>query len=57
MSVGTVLATTINSLTMKEQLELIERLQTYLVNQGVLDAKAVARCAAEKLMANDQHVL
>jgi uncharacterized protein (DUF2164 family) len=42
---------------MKEQLELIERLQTYLVNQGVLDAKAVARCAAEKLMANDQHVL
>ncbi|KAJ2965127.1 hypothetical protein NQZ79_g170 [Umbelopsis isabellina] len=57
MSVGTVLATTINSLTMKEQLELMERLQTYLVNQGVLDAKAVAECATEKLLTNDQHVL
>lgn len=57
MSVGTVLATTINSLTMKEQLELMERLQTYLVNQGVLDAKAVAKCATENLLTNDQHVL
>ncbi|KAH8551375.1 cytidylyltransferase family-domain-containing protein [Umbelopsis sp. PMI_123] len=50
MSVGTVLATTINSLTIPEQLELIERLQTYLVNQAVLDAKAVARCGVESLI-------
>jgi phosphatidate cytidylyltransferase len=53
MSVGTVLATTINSLTMNEQLELVERLQTYLVNQGVLDANAVARCGAENLLRKD----
>ncbi|GAB5586521.1 phosphatidate cytidylyltransferase [Umbelopsis nana] len=53
MSVGTVLATTINSLSMNEQLELVERLQTYLVNQGVLDAKAVARCGAENLLRKD----
>jgi phosphatidate cytidylyltransferase len=53
MSVGTVLATTINSLSIPEQLELIERLQTYLVNQAVLDAKAVARCGAEKLLRKD----
>ncbi|KAI8986460.1 phosphatidate cytidylyltransferase [Pilobolus umbonatus] len=36
VSVGTILALIINNLSMKEQFELLERLQTYLVNQDHL---------------------
>lgn len=36
ISVGTILTLIINNLSSKEQLELLERLQTYLVNQDHL---------------------
>jgi phosphatidate cytidylyltransferase len=36
VSVGTILALIINNLSSKEQLELLERLQTYLINQDHL---------------------
>lgn len=36
ISVGTILALTINHLSTQEQFELLERLQTYLVNQDTM---------------------
>lgn len=39
ISVGTILALVINNLSSKEQLELLERLQTYLVNQDQLHSQ------------------
>jgi phosphatidate cytidylyltransferase len=39
VSVGTILALVINNLTPKEQLELLERLQTYIENQGQLSSQ------------------
>lgn len=36
VSVGTILALVINNLSPKEQLELLERLQTYMINQDQL---------------------
>lgn len=36
VSVGTILAMVINNLSSKEQVELLERLQTYLANQDHL---------------------
>ncbi|KAI7875299.1 phosphatidate cytidylyltransferase [Lichtheimia hyalospora FSU 10163] len=42
VSVGSILALTINNLTPREQVELLERLQTYLSNQEILDSAMIA---------------
>lgn len=39
---GSILALTINNLTPREQVELLERLQTYLSNQEILDSAMIA---------------
>ncbi|KAL1931807.1 hypothetical protein VTP01DRAFT_9951 [Rhizomucor pusillus] len=41
VSVGSILALVINNLTAREQVELLERLQTYLTNQEILDGQMV----------------
>jgi phosphatidate cytidylyltransferase len=51
MSVGTILALVINNLSLKEQVELLERLQTYLTNQDHLNSQI------ESVLAKAQHLL
>ncbi|KAL1926941.1 hypothetical protein VTP01DRAFT_5271 [Rhizomucor pusillus] len=49
-SVGKVLATIIGSLSVNEQLELLESLLTFFVNQGILDAAVLENCSVEKFI-------
>jgi phosphatidate cytidylyltransferase len=51
VSVGTILAMIINNLSSKEQVELLERLQTYLANQDQLASQI------ETVIAKAQHML
>ena len=51
MSVGTILASAINNLSAKEQVELLERLQTYLANQDHMANQI------EHVIAKAQHML
>jgi phosphatidate cytidylyltransferase len=51
VSVGTILALVINNLSAKEQVELLERLQTYLTNQDHLSSQI------ESVFAKAQHML
>jgi phosphatidate cytidylyltransferase len=51
VSVGTILALVINNLSSKEQVELLERLQTYLANQDHLASQI------EAVMSKAQHLL
>ncbi|KAI7886720.1 phosphatidate cytidylyltransferase [Lichtheimia hyalospora FSU 10163] len=56
-SVGGILATVIGSLTLNEQLELLERLLTFFVNQGVLDASVLEKCVGSALTENARVIL
>lgn len=47
---GKVLATIIGSLSVNEQLELLESLLTFFVNQGILDAAVLENCSVEKFI-------
>ena len=51
VTVGTILALAINSLSAKEQLELLERLQTYLANQDHLSSQI------DTVISKAQHLL
>ncbi|KAI8342759.1 phosphatidate cytidylyltransferase [Chlamydoabsidia padenii] len=48
MTVGSVLTLVINNMTNKEKLELLERLQTYLVNQNILESDQIPATLLEK---------
>ncbi|CAO3600202.1 unnamed protein product [Absidia cylindrospora] len=48
MTVGSVLTLVINNMTNKEKLELLERLQTYLVNQNILETDQIPPTLLEK---------
>ncbi|KAI9011973.1 cytidylyltransferase family-domain-containing protein [Phycomyces nitens] len=48
-SVGSVLATFVNNLSLSDQLEFLERVLTYFVNQGVLDPSVLKKCGASVL--------
>ncbi|ORX62364.1 phosphatidate cytidylyltransferase [Hesseltinella vesiculosa] len=48
MSVGTVLTLIINNFTAKQKLELLELLQTYLINQSILESEQVPQSLLEK---------
>lgn len=56
-SVGTLLATAISSLTLEQQLELLERLLTFFVNQGVLDASVLEKCGSSALTEGARTIL
>lgn len=47
----------INNLTAREQVELLERLQTYLSNQDILDAAALASINIGEIIAKAQQNL
>ncbi|KAI8977424.1 cytidylyltransferase family-domain-containing protein [Mycotypha africana] len=49
LSIGSILAAVINNLTLGEQLELSERILTYLVNQGLVDAGVLHKCGPSAL--------
>jgi uncharacterized protein YoaH (UPF0181 family) len=46
MNVGNVLTAIITNLSHNEQLQLLERMHTYMAGQGILDAAAVEKCRA-----------
>ncbi|KAI8149353.1 cytidylyltransferase family-domain-containing protein [Fennellomyces sp. T-0311] len=48
-SVGQILALVVGNLSLGDQLELLERLLTFFVNQGVLDAAVLDKCGAAAL--------
>ncbi|ORY93828.1 cytidylyltransferase family-domain-containing protein [Syncephalastrum racemosum] len=56
-SVGTLLATAISSLTLEQQLELLERLLTFFVNQGILDASVLEKCGSSALTEGARTIL
>ncbi|KAI8979920.1 cytidylyltransferase family-domain-containing protein [Pilobolus umbonatus] len=49
LNIGTILASVINDLTVADQLELLERILTYFVNQGILDASVLEKCGSAAL--------
>lgn len=54
VSVGTILALVINNLSTKDQIELLERLQTYLTNQDHLNSQIESVFAkAQNLLAGN----
>lgn len=57
MNVGTILASVISNLSLQDQLELLERILTYFVNQGVLDPAVIQKCGASALTDNTRHIL
>ena len=57
MNVGTILASVINNLTLSDQLELLERILTYFVNQGVLDPAVLQKCGASALTESARQIL
>ncbi|GAA5798091.1 cytidylyltransferase family-domain-containing protein [Helicostylum pulchrum] len=57
MSVGTLLSSIINNLSLNDQLELLERILTYFVNQGILDPAVLQKCGASALTESARQVL
>jgi phosphatidate cytidylyltransferase len=57
LSVGTILASVINNLSLPDQLELLERILTYFVNQGVLDPTVLQKYGASALTESARQVL
>lgn len=57
VSVGSILALTINNLTPREQVELLERLQTYLSNQEILDSAMIAASNIGEIISKAQRNL
>ncbi|KAI8388405.1 cytidylyltransferase family-domain-containing protein [Radiomyces spectabilis] len=57
LSVGAILATVINSLSVQDQLELLERFLTYFVNQGILDSSVLERCGSAALTETARNIL
>ncbi|KAI8072725.1 cytidylyltransferase family-domain-containing protein [Gongronella butleri] len=49
LSAGSILGSIVHGIPLEEQLELLERLLTYFVNQGVLDAAVLDYCGATAL--------
>lgn len=57
LNVGTLLASIINNLSLSDQLELLERILTYFVNQGILDPTVLQKCGASALTESAQQIL
>jgi phosphatidate cytidylyltransferase len=55
--VGSVLTTIIHNFTPREQIELLERLQTYLSNQEILDHELLAASNMERVIQQAQDKL
>ncbi|KAI9493736.1 phosphatidate cytidylyltransferase [Zychaea mexicana] len=49
-SVGQILALVVGNLSLNDQLELLERLLTFFVNQGVLDSTVLEKCGASAIL-------
>lgn len=57
LNVGSILATVVNNLSLPDQLELLERILTYFVNQGILDPNVLQNCGASALTESARQVL
>ena len=57
LNVGTILASIINNLTLAEQLELLERVLTYFVNQDIMDPSVLEKCGMSALTEHSRHLL
>ncbi|ORE06441.1 phosphatidate cytidylyltransferase [Rhizopus microsporus var. microsporus] len=57
LNVGTILASIINNLTLAEQLELLERVLTYFVNQDIMDPSVLEKCGMGALTEHSRHLL
>jgi phosphatidate cytidylyltransferase len=57
LNVGTLLASIINNLSLTDQLELLERILTYFVNQGILDPTVLQKCGSSALTESARHIL
>ncbi|KAG1240426.1 hypothetical protein G6F68_017674 [Rhizopus microsporus] len=57
LNVGTILASVINNLTLHEQLELLERILTYFINQGIMDASVLEKCGSSALTEHSRQLL
>ncbi|OAD04917.1 hypothetical protein MUCCIDRAFT_36597 [Mucor lusitanicus CBS 277.49] len=57
LNIGTILASVINNLSLPDQLELLERILTYFVNQGILDPTVLQKCGASALTESARQIL
>jgi phosphatidate cytidylyltransferase len=57
LNVGSILATVVNNLSLPDQLELLERILTYFVNQGILDPTVLQKCGASALTESARQIL
>lgn len=57
LNIGTILASIINNLSLPDQLELLERILTYFVNQGILDPTVLQKCGASALTESARQIL
>ncbi|KAI8644397.1 cytidylyltransferase family-domain-containing protein [Parasitella parasitica] len=57
LNVGTILASIISNLSLSDQLELLERILTYFVNQGILDPTVLQKCGASALTESAHQIL
>ncbi|KAG0746819.1 hypothetical protein G6F57_002682 [Rhizopus arrhizus] len=57
LNVGTILASVINNLTLHEQLELLERILTYFINQGIMDPSVLKKCGSSALTEHSRQLL